>query len=92
MKQRTSVLDKQYDFWKSEQHERWMLSLNRGDEHDYTPVAVEINGVIIPYTSCREIGHSEPFDNALAKFPDYRKVGSGTLRGFRWRKDTEVNV
>lgn len=81
-----SILDKPTDFWRSEAHEKWMLSLNTGNhEEDYIPNAVVIDGAEIPYTSCCDAGRSEPWDGALKLWPDYQKVGTGTLRGWKRR-------
>jgi hypothetical protein len=82
----SDIFTQQRDFWQSLQHEQWMLSLNTGDESDYRPVAVEIDGIVIPYTTCRVAGADEPFDGALKNFPDYVKVATGTLHGWRYRK------
>ena len=63
-----------------------MLECNEGD---YRPIVVEINGVVYDYTTCVKAGNTEPFDDALKKFPDYVKVATGTLHGFRYRSDKE---
>lgn len=81
------ILDRVTDFWMSTSHEAWMLSLNRGDEDDYIPNEVVIHDQVFPYTSCCDAGRTEPFENALIRFPDYIKVATGTLRG--WRRRTK---
>ena len=82
----SDTFDKLMDFWMSEQHEAWMIHCIIGDEYDYIPIAVEIDGKVIPYTSCCETGKDEPWEGALAAFPDYQKVATGTLRGWRRRR------
>jgi len=85
-----STFDEQMDFWSSAKHELWMAHVSEFDDEDdlrYRPVAVEIDGVVHPYTSCCRAGNAEPFENALKNFPDYRKVATGTLRGFRRRSE-----
>lgn len=75
----------QTDFWRSLQHEAYMFSLNNGGEYDWAPASVKINGTIYPYTTCVHTGVSEPFKGALLRFPDYKKVVTGSLEGFQYR-------
>lgn len=87
-----NTFTRQMDFWRSPRHEAFMLSNNYGDEHDYVPVAVKIDGLVIPYTACVGTGAAEPFENALKNFPDYVKVATGTLQGFQHRRKDPIQL
>lgn len=83
------IFDETKDFWFSPKHEEWMVYCTQYEDEDnqYHRIQVEINGVVIPYTTCCKEGYLEPFENALKNFPDYVLVATGSLRGFGYRKE-----
>lgn len=82
-----------YTFWYSEQHARHYARINQENPIDYDgkpdPVHknfAEIDGQLIPYTTCTtQPEATEPFDGAMERFPDYKKVAEGKIRNIRTR-------
>jgi hypothetical protein len=70
-------------FWFSESHADHYRKMNRYAGADLIfKNTCKIGDEIRPYTTCTDnINDTEPFDGALERFPDYRKLGSGDYVG-----------
>jgi hypothetical protein len=70
-----------HTFWYSELHAKWFTQCNQYyTEHPAYKNSVVIDGKEIIYTSCTvRPNATEPFEDALKRFPDYVKVADGKL-------------
>ena len=87
-----SLANEKYTFWFSQKHAEHYARMNQTASSPFAFEGIMIDDVCrknffiegdkrVPYTACTtKEGAREPFSGALRTFPDYVKIGEGTIR------------